>query len=230
MGFRKFGVSSVALGLNPIASGDYGSVALGWETKASGEASTAIGNRSVASGNYAVAIGYLTKAERHTSTSMGYHTTAPSYAETVMGSYNSNYEPSNTDGWDDLDKLFVIGNGTSDDSRRNALTVLKNGNTGLGVDKPSHKLEVNGQVKITGGNPGKGKVLTSNSEGLASWETFSGGPTLPFTGTISSADPVLTLINNGTGNGIDIQVTSGRGIYSRVLVKRKDFHPDTMTF
>ena len=37
------------------------------------------------------------------------------------------------------------------------------------------KLEVAGQVKITGGSPGAGKVLTSDGEGLASWETASAG-------------------------------------------------------
>jgi hypothetical protein len=37
------------------------------------------------------------------------------------------------------------------------------------------KLEVAGQVKITGGEPGEGKVLTSDGDGLASWQTASDG-------------------------------------------------------
>ncbi|MHC4575711.1 MAG: tail fiber domain-containing protein, partial [Planctomycetota bacterium] len=37
------------------------------------------------------------------------------------------------------------------------------------------RLEVNGQVKITGGSPGVGKVLTSDAAGLASWQTGAGG-------------------------------------------------------
>ncbi len=49
-------------------------------------------------------------------------------------------------------------------------TIYDNGNIGIGTEKPSAKLEVAGQVKITGGSPGSGKILTSNSEGLASWE------------------------------------------------------------
>ena len=44
------------------------------------------------------------------------------------------------------------------------------GNTGIGTQTPSSKLEVAGQVKITGGNPGIGKVLTSDASGLASWQ------------------------------------------------------------
>ncbi|HBE42479.1 MAG TPA: hypothetical protein DDW27_15020 [Bacteroidales bacterium] len=44
------------------------------------------------------------------------------------------------------------------------------GNTGIGTTNPSAKLEVAGQVKITGGSPAAGKVLTSDAGGLASWE------------------------------------------------------------
>lgn len=43
------------------------------------------------------------------------------------------------------------------------------GNTGIGTQNPGAKLEVAGQVKITGGNPGAGKILTSDGAGLASW-------------------------------------------------------------
>jgi hypothetical protein len=44
------------------------------------------------------------------------------------------------------------------------------GNVGIGTNNPSTKLEVNGQVKITEGNPGLGKILTSDATGLASWQ------------------------------------------------------------
>jgi hypothetical protein len=45
------------------------------------------------------------------------------------------------------------------------------GNVGIGTLTPSAKLEVAGQLKITGGNPAVGKILTSDSNGLASWQT-----------------------------------------------------------
>ena len=44
------------------------------------------------------------------------------------------------------------------------------GNVGIGVLDPDAKLEVAGQVKITGGTPGADKVLTSDADGLASWK------------------------------------------------------------
>ncbi len=48
-----------------------------------------------------------------------------------------------------------------------------NGNVGIGTTAPGAKLEVNGQVKITDGNQGANKVLTSDANGLASWQASS---------------------------------------------------------
>lgn len=62
------------------------------------------------------------------------------------------------------------------------------GNVGIGTQNPGAKLEVAGQVKITGGTPGAGKVLTSDISGLASWQT-----------------PQLTWLKNGS----DIYYNSG---------------------
>ena len=50
-----------------------------------------------------------------------------------------------------------------------------NERVGIGTASPTAKLEVNGQIKITGGTPGAGKVLTSDAAGLASWATPSAG-------------------------------------------------------
>lgn len=51
-----------------------------------------------------------------------------------------------------------------------ALTIrFDNDNVGIGTPYPTAKLEVNGQVKITGGGPAAGRVLVSDANGLASW-------------------------------------------------------------
>ena len=54
------------------------------------------------------------------------------------------------------------------------LVVSTAGKVGIGTASPGARLEVAGQVKITGGAPGAGKVLTSDAEGLATWGTASG--------------------------------------------------------
>ncbi len=58
-----------------------------------------------------------------------------------------------------------------------SLAMTAVGNVGIGTTTPGAKLEVAGTVKITGGVPGAGKVLTSDATGLASWATPSGGVT-----------------------------------------------------
>ncbi|MCX6785787.1 MAG: hypothetical protein NTZ18_02970 [Candidatus Komeilibacteria bacterium] len=57
----------------------------------------------------------------------------------------------------------------------NVMTLLDNGNVGIGIANPGAKLEVAGQIKITGGAPGAGKVLTSDGAGLATWAAGGGG-------------------------------------------------------
>ncbi|NNK75726.1 MAG: hypothetical protein HKP42_06645, partial [Maribacter sp.] len=109
------------------ASGTF-STAMGTITTASGVSSTAMGFATVASGSFSTAMGINSIASGDYSTAMGDNTNAPSYAETVIGSYNRGYgEPFSADSWSNSDRLFVIGNGTSDANRSNALTVLKNG-------------------------------------------------------------------------------------------------------
>ncbi|MCO5257707.1 MAG: hypothetical protein M9926_13225 [Lentimicrobium sp.] len=44
------------------------------------------------------------------------------------------------------------------------------GKVGIGVNYPDAELEVNGQIKINGGGPGAGKVLTSDAQGTATWQ------------------------------------------------------------
>lgn len=63
--------------------------------------------------------------------------------------------------------------GTTTTSQKMRLT--SEGNLGIGITNPSAKLEVAGQVKITGGSPGAGKVLTSDATGLATWATPAAG-------------------------------------------------------
>ncbi len=44
------------------------------------------------------------------------------------------------------------------------------GNVGIGTVSPTEELDIDGQVRIRGGSPGEGKVLTSDSNGVGSWK------------------------------------------------------------
>jgi hypothetical protein len=77
----------------------------------------------------------------------------------------------------------VIPSGTTGQTLRSdgnawiANSTLVNNGTSVGINTtPSANatLDVNGQLRVRGGNPGANKVLTSNSVGLATWETPAG--------------------------------------------------------
>lgn len=75
------------------------------------------------------------------------------------------------------------------------LSVTNSGNIGIGTSTPGAKLEINGQIKITGGAlpPVAGSVLTSDATGLATWQLPSSGGSQ---WTTSGND----VYNNNSGN------------------------------
>ncbi len=98
-----------------------------------------------------------------------------------------------------LGKTF-LGTGTT--------VVMANGNVGIGTATPGATLEVAWQVKITGGAPWAGKVLTSDAAGLATWTTAAGwgitGGQTNYIARFLSATSVGTgtLYDDGTNVGI----------------------------
>ena len=174
------GRASAAFGNSTIANGIY-SAAFGWDTEANGLNSVVFGNNAKANGADSAAFGINTIAEGWMSAAFGINTRAQPYGSMVIGRYN--IISGTTDSWVAADPLFIIGNGADAANRANALTVLKNGNVGIGTSTPGAKLEVAGQVKITGGTPGAGRVLTSDANGLASWAAPSGGSQWTTTGS-----------------------------------------------
>ncbi|MCB0852026.1 MAG: tail fiber domain-containing protein, partial [Bacteroidetes bacterium] len=115
------------------------------------------GGDNIASGDFATIPG-------------GYYLNAPSYGETVIGTYNESYTPVNSYSFSADDRLFVVGNGTNVANRSNALTLLKSGNLGLGTSTPDTTLHLVGQFKYQDGNEHNGYVLTSDANGVASWQ------------------------------------------------------------
>ena len=70
------------------------------------------------------------------------------------------------------------------------------GNLGLGVQSAAAKLDVAGTVKIADGTQGAGKVFTSDANGLAGWQTSTGGGTI--TGNGCSRQSCLLDRRNGS--------------------------------
>jgi len=154
------GQASAAFGNQTTASASQ-SAAFGTMTTASGLYSAAFGGNTTASGLAATALGNYATASGWNSVASGYYTTAQSYASLVIGRYN--IISGTTNSWVATDPVFVIGNGSNAASRSNALTVLKNGNVGIGLANPGEKLEVSGNIKI----PSESSYLVGNYNGLS---------------------------------------------------------------
>lgn len=105
-----------AEGNQTIANGK-SSHAEGNQTKANGENSHAEGSFCQAIADHSHAEGYATLAEGWASHAGGFHTIASGSCQTVFGEYNVK----------DINSLFIIGNGTSDSARSNALRVDSTG-------------------------------------------------------------------------------------------------------
>ena len=107
------GPASTAMGGSTVASGDY-STAVGYRTTASGPASTAMGGSTVASGDSSTAMGASTVASGNVSIAMGWNTNAQDYASMSIGQYNKTDETPNPESFSFQNTAFVIGNGGYD--------------------------------------------------------------------------------------------------------------------
>jgi uncharacterized protein (TIGR02145 family) len=116
------------------------------------------------------------------------------------------------------DQLIVEGNlaANSDLSVSNTLYVQKrlmfpfgcitiDGFVGIGNTNPTAKLDITGNLKIFDGTQAAGKVLTSDADGLASWQAAS--PNATHTGDVTGSGALtLSTVNSsvGTFNNITI--------------------------
>ncbi len=130
---EALGISSIAIGSAAHSIGNL-STALGKSCQAEGLNSTAIGQGSQALGNESLAIGMSIRTD--------------SYREFSLGTNNTN-GGGDSENWVATDRLLSIGNGETAATQSNAVVILKNGNTGIGVDAPTEKLDVNGIIKAT---------------------------------------------------------------------------------
>ena len=207
----------IALGNNTEASGE-ASVALGSKTEATMEGATAVGKQTNATGLQAFAAGYQTTASNESATALGIlsnaqgkaslaageKTRAESYAQTTIGSFSTN-KVGDANNHVATDRLFVIGNGTSNAAKSDALTVLKNGNTTL-----------NGTLTLDGDNVGgsdgytlpaqdgnANEYMMTDGSGNASWSA------LPANNDNDASNELQTISTNS--NPGNITLSNGGG-------------------
>ncbi len=226
--------NTTALGSGTLASNPY-ATAIGVNSTASGYYSVALGNSVTASAQNALATGVSTTASGYHSTAMNNSTTAESFAQTTIGQFNSPKGSETANSWVATDPLFVVGNGTAAGSKSNAMMILKNGNIGLGTSSAGYKLDVVGDINITGNFKING---TNIATGGGTITALTGDVTASGTGSVAStiansavtnakmADmATMTLKGNVTGSTAaptDVTITSLQGTTATTFAAGND--------
>ena len=136
----NIGDYSVAMGYLTTSSSIY-STAMGGITIASAVGATAMGFKTEASGGNSIAMGAQTKASGHYSTAMGWGMIAKAMGGVSLGMFNDDSDNPDSISQGSLDRIFQIGNG-GNVGKSNAMTVLRNGNVGIGTVSPTSTLDV----------------------------------------------------------------------------------------
>ena len=122
-----------------------------------------------------------------------------------------------------LSRVQIQGHGTTTAGALNVTAsdgasrffVRDDGNVGIGTTDPTTRLDIEGQIRIRGGSPAAGRVLTSDATGLATWTVPAGGlpvgttsQTLRHDGTNWVANS--NIFNDGTNVGIGMTAPAER--------------------
>ncbi|MEE3226058.1 MAG: hypothetical protein VX253_09085, partial [Bacteroidota bacterium] len=183
--------SAVAIGNNAESTGD-DAYALGKSARASGNQSTAIGPSASATKIKAVSIGNSAQATGDDGIAMG-STAKATGNQSVAISFTSQAKAQNA--------VAIGTNAIAGGSNSVAIGTnvnVTNGNTialgdetgnirvGIGTNSPSRNLHVKGNLRIEDGTQSAGRVLTSDANGNASWQSISGIPQIVAAGLVQA--------------------------------------------
>jgi hypothetical protein len=208
-GTRAIGLASIAMGDGSAALAN-NAIAFGDDATANGPSSIALGAGSFTGAVKATAIGNNTVANGNNSISLGFGATAKSFSGIVTGNYNNISDNPSPSSGVSSDRLFQIGNGTSTNNRSNAMTILRNGNIGIGNNAltPEFIMDFGGRPRIrhngataglffdtSEGNPdGFVGMMTNNQigfylkDGWKLWTTDTGNCVISEAGYYLSSD------------------------------------------
>ena len=117
------------------------SVAAGQDNLVPGFASAAFGMDNIALSGYNFTAGFGNEARSVTAAALGFNNIVKAQHGFVVGLHNDTTDIAFGDIANAGDRLFQIGNGSSTTNRSNAITVLRNGNMGIGTASPNAPLQ-----------------------------------------------------------------------------------------
>jgi hypothetical protein len=212
---RSAGNYSSSFGYNSSADGTY-SFSAGYNSTASGNfGSFAVGNSAISSGSSSASMGWETKAIGDNSVAVGARTLSKSFGSLVIGMCNDTAYSPNAATAEPLNRIFEIGNGADQFNRSNAITVLQNGNTGIGKLLPEAKLHI-------AGNGAANQLILENAVTASTIRLSNDGSgSGPYIGTTSNhsfslvTDNTVRAVVNSSGT-VDVKnnltVQNGKGI------------------
>jgi hypothetical protein len=204
---------AVSLGFNSAANNNRG-VAIGNGSNAGSNDALSLGTSSSA-GQNGVALGLNTNASGQSSVSLGNGASSTSQNATALGSASTASGQNST----------AIGFQSSA-TQANSVILGKfddnNSRVGIGTLAPTEKLQVSGRIRMVDGNQGAGKVLTSDANGVGTWQNLN--DVKYFAETTKSNASNLTqfsyvpfgssiISNNVTVNGNNFQTGNVSGVY-----------------
>lgn len=172
-----------------------------WDRDNIGTHSFAGGQGTLAKGRSTMAFGLATEAIGDFSAATGIYTTTRSYGSLVLGAYNNIEDNPNPVSTAPEDRIFQIGNGSADNARSNALTVLRNGNVGIGTTNPAFKIDVGGRLRIrSGGDLNNSAGIFFNNTGNTALPAFIGMQSDDQVGFYGNSSGWSFVMNTDNGN------------------------------
>lgn len=210
------GSSNVAIGFNSLSkSNAWGNTSIGNNTLSlttSGFSNTGLGYYSLYSnttGQYNTAIGSDAKFKNETgnkNTGIGHK--ADYY--NVEGDENTiiGYEAGRGSSVHSKHRNIFIGYQAGYNETGNDKLYIENSDSDtplIGGDFSTKQVDINGTIKITGGTPAQGKILLSDADGLANWETLEAAGGVVDLNDLSDAifDGSSVFIGAGSGENDD---------------------------
>jgi|GEM_PF-4061744 len=218
-----FGNSTTASAANSVAFGDQSdatgqnSISYGRLTTASGQNAISGGNQSTAQGDNSISIGSQSFSYGDNSVAIGEGVYTMVRGMTVVGHWNDLTTVTNVQNGVYSSSLlsnipvFMVGNGTSAANRSTAMTILNNGNVGIGLLSPAFELDLAGDLNLDSDTnliylSGARYIHSQNGTSNFFAGYNSGSLNNSFTQTIGIGTNVLNTLNSGfnivaIGNG-----------------------------
>ncbi|MER0440136.1 hypothetical protein [Emticicia sp. W12TSBA100-4] len=98
--------------------------------------------------------------------------------------------------------------------------ITANGNVGIGVAAPTAKLDIQGSIKIANGSQGANKILVSDANGLATWQTISSSSiAAPLSFSVANSSPTFSATNTGNGRAGYFSINNASNSASALYVE-----------